>query len=59
MIGAKKFSRRMHMNEEQKKRLKEDIAAYEAEMDEKAIALFKQMVAAIQEVDGLGRWSTR
>src|SRR5262249_35068551 len=39
VIGARKFSRRLHMNEEQKKQLKKDIAAYESEMDAKAIGL--------------------
>jgi DNA-directed RNA polymerase subunit beta len=52
VTGARKFSRRMHMNEEQKKRLKEDISSYEAEMDEKAIALFKQMIGSIQDTIG-------
>ncbi len=52
VIGARKFSRRLHMNEEQKKQLKRDIAQYEAEMDAKAIGLFKQMVDAVNEVTG-------
>jgi DNA-directed RNA polymerase subunit beta len=49
VIGARKFSRRLHMNEEQKKTLKREIAEYEAEMDRKAIALFRQMVSAMNE----------
>jgi DNA-directed RNA polymerase subunit beta len=52
VIGARKFSRRLHMNEEQKKQLKKDIAAYEAEMDARQIALFKQMCQAINDVIG-------
>ncbi|MFM9995076.1 MAG: DNA-directed RNA polymerase subunit beta [Phycisphaerales bacterium] len=52
VIGARKFSRRLHMNEEQKKQLKRDIAAYEADMDGKAIALFKQMVASVNDATG-------
>ena len=52
VIGAKKFSRRLHMNEEQKKQLKKDIAVYEAEMDAKAIGLFKQMTNAVNEALG-------
>ena len=52
VIGARKFSRRLHMNEEQKKQLKKDIAEYERSMDEKAIALFRQMTNAINEVLG-------
>jgi DNA-directed RNA polymerase subunit beta len=52
VIGARKFSRRLHMNEEQKKQLKKDITAYEQEMDAKAIGLFKQMCNAIEEAVG-------
>ncbi len=52
VISTNRFSRRLHMNEEQKKQLKKDIAAYEAEMDQKAIALFKQMVGAVSEALG-------
>ncbi len=52
VIGARKFSRRLHMNEEQKKQLKKDIAEYEKAMDEKAIGLFKQMTDAINAVVG-------
>src|SRR5438477_6645950 len=50
VIGAQRFSRRMHMTEEQKKGLKKDIERYEKEMDQRAIAIFKQMVAEINEV---------
>jgi DNA-directed RNA polymerase subunit beta len=52
VIGAKKFSRRMHMNEDQKKALKKEIADYETLMDDKQIALFKQMVQQINDVVG-------
>jgi DNA-directed RNA polymerase subunit beta len=52
VIGARKFSRRLHMNEEQKRQLKRDIVNYEQEMDAKAIQLFKQMTVAIEEVIG-------
>jgi DNA-directed RNA polymerase subunit beta len=52
VIGAKRFSRRLHMTEEQKKQLKKDIAEYEKEMDAKAIALFKQMTNAINDAIG-------
>ncbi|MCC6868191.1 MAG: DNA-directed RNA polymerase subunit beta [Burkholderiales bacterium] len=52
VIGAKKFSRRLHMNEEQKKQLKKEIADYEKAMDDKAIGLFKQMCASINEAVG-------
>jgi DNA-directed RNA polymerase subunit beta len=52
VIGANRFSRRMHMSDEQKKQLKKDIEKYEKEMDLRAIAIFKQMVAEINEVTG-------
>ncbi|MFI4916556.1 MAG: DNA-directed RNA polymerase subunit beta, partial [Phycisphaerales bacterium JB060] len=52
VIGAKKFSRRLHMNEEQKRQLKQQIAEYEAEMDAKAIDIFRELVASINEAVG-------
>jgi DNA-directed RNA polymerase subunit beta len=52
VIGAKRFSRRMHLSAEQKKRLQKEIDDYGAEMDRKAIALFKQMVAHINAIIG-------
>ncbi|MBX3410981.1 MAG: DNA-directed RNA polymerase subunit beta [Phycisphaeraceae bacterium] len=52
VIGARKFSRRLHMNEEQKKALRKEIADYEKLMDDKAIDLFKQMTEAINTVLG-------
>ncbi|MFO0081995.1 MAG: DNA-directed RNA polymerase subunit beta, partial [Phycisphaerales bacterium] len=52
VIGAKRFSRRLHMNEEQKKQLKAMMDGYTKEMDDKAISIFKQMVNAVNEVLG-------
>jgi DNA-directed RNA polymerase subunit beta len=52
VIGAKRFSRRLHMSEGQKKQLKAQMDGFSKEMDEKAIVIFKQMVAAINEVLG-------
>ncbi len=52
VIGTKKFSRRAHMSEAQKKELKQQIEAYEAEMDQQAIKLFKEMSDAINAVTG-------
>jgi len=52
VIGAKKFSRRLHMNEDQKRQLKEQIAEYEAQMDARAIEIFREMVASINEAIG-------
>ena len=52
VIGTKKFSRRVHMNEAQKKALKAEMAAYEAEQDAHAIKLFKEMTEEINEIVG-------
>ncbi len=52
VIGTKRFSRRMHMSEEQKKQLRTDMRDYEASMDSRSIALFRQMVDQINEVTG-------
>jgi DNA-directed RNA polymerase subunit beta len=52
VIGAQRFSRRMHMTDEQKKALKKDIDRYEKEMNHRAVQIFKQMVAEINEVIG-------
>src|SRR4051794_11641229 len=52
VIGAQRFSRRIHMSDEQKKNLKKDIDKYEKEMNVRAISIFRQMVAEINEVTG-------
>ena len=52
VIGAKKFSRRGHLTEAQKKELDKQIVVYETEMDEKAISLFREMIEAINEQTG-------
>jgi DNA-directed RNA polymerase subunit beta len=52
VIGAHKFSRRLHMNEEQKKTLKKEITDYEKLMDDKAIELFRDMTNKVNEVVG-------
>jgi DNA-directed RNA polymerase subunit beta len=52
VIGTRKFSRRVHLNESQKKELKKQLEAYEAEMDQQAIKLFKEMTALINEAVG-------
>ena len=50
VIGTKRFSKRMHLNDDQKKALKDSMADYEVEMNEKAITLFKQMVDQLNDV---------
>jgi DNA-directed RNA polymerase subunit beta len=52
VIGARRFSRRMHLNEEQKKALKKEMADFEKEMDERRIRLFRQMVGKLNELLG-------
>ena len=52
VIKTQRFSRRMHMTDEQKKQLKKDIEKYEKEQDLKAISIFKQMIAGINELIG-------
>jgi DNA-directed RNA polymerase subunit beta len=52
VIHTQRFSRRMHMTDDQKKALKKDIEKYEKEMNVKAIEIFKQMIAEINEITG-------
>ena len=52
VIATQRFSRRMHMSDEQKKALKKDIDRYEKEMNQRAIQIFKQMIAEVNEVTG-------
>ncbi|RMH26228.1 MAG: DNA-directed RNA polymerase subunit beta [Planctomycetota bacterium] len=52
VIGAKRFARRAHLSDEQKKRLQQEMDAYAAEMDAKRIDAFRQMVARINEIVG-------
>jgi DNA-directed RNA polymerase subunit beta len=52
VVATRRFSRRMHLTDEQKKAIKKEQDAYESEMDQKRIALFRQMVAAINEAIG-------
>ncbi len=52
VIGAKRFSRRMHMNDEQKRALKKEMREYEQLMDDRTAELFTQLVEQINEVTG-------
>ncbi|MFN7022458.1 MAG: DNA-directed RNA polymerase subunit beta, partial [Phycisphaerales bacterium] len=52
VIGAKRFSRRMHLSAEQKKRLAAEIDEYGKVMDQKVMALFKEMVGEINRIIG-------
>jgi len=52
VIATRRFSRRMHLNDEQKKTQKKELQAYEDEMHLKQIVLFKQMVSQINQICG-------
>ncbi len=52
VIGARRFSRRMHLSADQKKRLQKEMDDYSADMDRKVIALFKELVAEVNRVVG-------
>jgi DNA-directed RNA polymerase subunit beta len=52
VIGTRRFSRRVHMNDEQKKLLKKEMENYAAEMDAETIQVFRQLVKAINEAAG-------
>ena len=48
VIGAKRFSRRLHISDEQKRKLDVDIEAYTAEQNQRIIGCFKQMCDEIE-----------
>ncbi len=48
VIGAKHFSRRTHLSDEQKQAVERQIKAHQNECNERRIKLFKQMVEAIE-----------
>ena len=52
VIGAKRFSRRMHLSDDQKKQLRRDMRVYEVMMDGRAADLFRQMVEQVNETTG-------
>jgi DNA-directed RNA polymerase subunit beta len=52
VIDAKRFSRRMHMTEEQKKQLAADIAVYTAQTNDKICRLFRHMATEVERVAG-------
>jgi len=49
VIGAKKFSRHMHLSDEQKKTLAEQVTAYVTEQNAKLIGVFKQLCNEIEQ----------
>ncbi len=52
VVDTKRFSRRVHMSDEQKKQLKKDMKAFEQEMDERICKIFRQMVDDVNDVLG-------
>jgi DNA-directed RNA polymerase subunit beta len=52
VINTQRFSRRMHMTDEQKKALKKDIDKYEKEQNAKAVDIFRQMISEMNDVTG-------
>ena len=52
VIGTNHFSRRMHLNADQKKQIARKIEAYEEEMLDKAIVLFREMIAKMNALLG-------
>jgi DNA-directed RNA polymerase subunit beta len=50
VIGARHFSRRTHLGEDQKKEIDRQMKAFQAECDEKRVQMFKRMCAAIEEL---------
>ncbi len=52
VISSKRFSRRMHLSEEQKRALQHDMQTYAAEMDARAGDLFRELVEQVNELTG-------
>ncbi|MCH2142843.1 MAG: DNA-directed RNA polymerase subunit beta [Phycisphaerales bacterium] len=52
VIGTRHFSRRMHLSDEQKSRLKEEMQAFGDEMNQKIVTLFCEMVAMMNAAVG-------
>ncbi|MGD2108364.1 MAG: DNA-directed RNA polymerase subunit beta, partial [Phycisphaerae bacterium] len=50
VLGAKRFSRRLHMSDEQKKELEQQIEQYATAQNAKVLSCFKQMCTEIEEV---------
>ncbi len=50
VIGAKHFSRRTHLSEEQKKQVDAQIRAFQTECDLQRVKLFRQMIEEIEKV---------
>ncbi len=49
VIGSKRFSRRMHMNEEQRRALNRQVREYQNQCDSKLIEVFRGMCQAVEK----------
>jgi len=52
VIGASHFSRRTHLTDDQKKDIERQMAAYQAECDEKRVKFFKRMCEGLEVLTG-------
>jgi DNA-directed RNA polymerase subunit beta len=52
VVSAQRFSRRMHMSDEQKKQLRREIKQYESGMSSRMVKVFRMMAEEINEVLG-------
>ncbi len=48
VIGAKRFSRRLHMNDDQKKQLEQEVGVYLRGMNQRVTGCFKQMCEEVE-----------
>jgi DNA-directed RNA polymerase subunit beta len=53
VVETRRFSRRMHMSDEQKSELNRSIREYQSEMNRRMIKIFRQMVGEMNEVVGI------
>ena len=52
VIGAQRYSRRMHQTDDQKKALKKEMDQYEKAQNQKGVDIFRQMVTEMNDVTG-------
>jgi len=52
VIGTKRFSRRMHQTDQQKKQLEQEVQAYKSRTNDKICRLFRQMCQEIENIAG-------
>src|SRR5690606_10028972 len=52
VIKTQRFSRKMHLSDEQRKAQKKEQDRYEKEMNARAVEIFRQMINEINEVTG-------